>query len=234
MISLEIFFRYADYKPVPPPKTAVYKPVPPPKPKSYPSRTHSQPPSMNEGNYMNSGPSSHQPNGGGHYNNDYAQYSKGASNGNGNGQYSSSSYHSTPNGRLHEETDSNGFDSGQGSSLDREYNNAVNGNGGGGGGGGQYRYANPPMANGSGGGNSSQGQYYYNIPHQQQQQQQQQQHPPPPSNGGVLPPSPRKSGEGLDLTGNREYRGSAFELYKKPAQLQQSPYHPGGLQQHQL
>ena len=59
--------RYADYKPVPPPKTAVYKPVPPPKPKSYPPgsagantphRTQSQPPavpSTPEGNYMNSG-----------------------------------------------------------------------------------------------------------------------------------------------------------------------------------
>ncbi len=106
-----------------------------------------------------------------------------------NGQYSSSSYHSTPNGRY--EDDSHGFDSGQGSSLDREYND---------------RYASN---------NSSKGQYYYNLP----------QHQKPVE-------SPRKSGDGLDLT-NREYRGSAFELYKKPVQLQQQQsYH--SLQQQQL
>ena len=43
-----IFFRYPDYKPVPPPKSAPYKPVPPPKPKN---STNGQP----EGNYMNNG-----------------------------------------------------------------------------------------------------------------------------------------------------------------------------------
>ena len=76
-------YRYADYKPVPPPKTASYKPVPPPKPKTYQpppppaaatttnggqrgsvpmmgiqqSSSHQQQPSyVPEGNYMNSGP----------------------------------------------------------------------------------------------------------------------------------------------------------------------------------
>ncbi len=35
------------------------------------------------------------------------------------------------------------------------------------------------------------------------------------SNGNANGPSPRRGGDGLDLS-NREYRGSAFELYKKP------------------
>ena len=72
-------------------------------------------------------------------------------------------------------------DSGQGSSLDRDYGLYNN------------NYAK----------NNSKDQYYYNLPHNQQQQQQ---------NGG----SPRRENAGLDLTNNREYRGSAFELYKKP------------------
>ncbi len=175
-------YRYADYKPVPPPKTAVYKPVPPPKPKSFP-RTQSQPATSaktqhinNEGNYMNSG-------------NNYSHY-------NGNSNYRASN-------NYHDDGDSNGgFDSGQGSSLDREYND--------------HRYANPPQQQQVN--NNSRGQYYYNLP---QRQQQQQQHS-----------SPRKSGDGLDLS-NREYRGSAFELYKKPVQLQQQPQSYHGIQSQQ-
>jgi len=69
--------------------------------------------------------------------------------------------------------------------------------------------------------NHSRGQYYYNMPPQNQNHvdpsivpQQQQQ----VANGT----SPRRGGDGLDLS-NREYRGSAFELYKKPNQ--NNPHH---------
>eukprot|EP00096_Caligus_rogercresseyi_P000024 TRINITY_DN1008_c0_g1_i3.p1 TRINITY_DN1008_c0_g1~~TRINITY_DN1008_c0_g1_i3.p1 ORF type:complete len:450 (+),score=156.29 TRINITY_DN1008_c0_g1_i3:116-1465(+) len=170
-------YRYADYKPVPPPKTASYKPIPPPKPKSYP-RTQSQPPSI-EGNYMNSG--------GPYYNAPYDEGSHVVNNNNNN---------------------SGGFDSGHGSSLDRGgggdsyYNNNVNNN------------INTNLALMSGlnrqGGNPQQQQYYY---------------PPNIPNGGGSNSSgssgnnnsspKRNGGDGLDLS-NREYRGSAFELYKKP------------------
>jgi len=94
-------------------------------------------------------------------------------------------------------------DSGQGSSLDRgDYDR---------GGYGkpsighhhQQRGPPPPPQNGH------QQQYYYNLPQNQHQQQQPQSMPP------TATPSKPDSG-GLDLTGNREYRGSAFELYKKP------------------
>ena len=69
-------------------------------------------------------------------------------------------------------------DSGQGSSLDRDYGLYNN------------NYAK----------NNSKDQYYYNLPHNQ--------------NGS---PTRRENAPvGLDLTNNREYRGSAFELYKKP------------------
>ena len=93
----------------------------------------------------------------------------------------------------------NDDDSGQGSSLDRDYaiyNNTTPDH--------NHRYANPPGSmysakdhsvvngnNGSGNGVSPA------VRRQQQQQQQQ-------------------YSNGLDLTNNREYRGSAFELYKKP------------------
>ena len=72
-------------------------------------------------------------------------------------------------------------DSGQGSSLDRDYGLYNN------------NYAK----------NNSKDQYYYNLPHNNQ-------------NGSS--PSRRENAQptGLDLTNNREYRGSAFELYKKP------------------
>ena len=162
---------------MPPPKTALYKPVPPPKPKSYPQQSQAAV-GMNEGNYMNSGPMQQATNGGGHYHEYSTSHSQGGANGQHQQPYAPPVYHNS-----REETDSNGFDSGQGSSLDREFNGQQQ----------QQRcYANPTDAN----------QYYYNLP---------------PSS------PPRKSGEGLDLTGNREYRGSAFELYRKPARLQ----HPG-------
>ena len=148
-------YNYPDYKPVPPPKSNAYKPVPPPKPKSSNDR-------VPESNYMNS---------------------------NNNGGYASSvHYHSSNinnkpmfmNGNNHRYSDD--VDSGQGSSLDRDY--------------GLYNnYPKPNNNNHSR--NQQQDQYYYNLPQHQ--------------NGGT---PPRR--DGLDLTNNREYRGSAFELYKKP------------------
>ena len=144
---------YPDYKPVPPPKSNAYKPVPPPKPKS--SNGSINPP---ESNYMNS-------------------------NSNPGGYASSVHYHSSNinkpmfmNGNRY----SDEVDSGQGSSLDRDYG----------------LYNNYPKQSNNNSRNQ-QDQYYYNLPQQQ--------------NGGT---PPRR--EGLDLTNNREYRGSAFELYKKP------------------
>ncbi len=216
LTNIVIYYRYADYKPVPPPKTAVYKPVPPPKPKSYPPRTPLQPTSLPEGNYMNSGPppqslQTHATNG--HYG-DYVRY-KGST-------PTQHGYHQPPgsssrHGQHPNESESNGLDSGQGSSLDREYS-VSNSNSG------QYRYANPPpMTNGNS--NSNADQYYCNLPLQQQPQ------PAVIGNGGAVPPSPRKNGDGLDLTGNRECRGSAFELYKKPSQLHAPPFQPGRVHQ---
>ena len=229
-------YRYSDYKPIPPPKTSVYKPVPPPKPKSYPRNggpLQQQQPMMNgiagphgtggasngintqpsslpivEGNYMNSGP---QINSGG-----YATANIGANRGN-NSHYQSSQYnsHQNPYSRGNHQTNNHDEDSGQGSSLDRDYGHYNNNNG----------YAKGHMVNGSNSmapsnaapaPNHSRGQYYYNMPPQNQSQvdpsmgpQQQQQ----VTNGT----SPRRGGDGLDLS-NREYRGSAFELYKKPNQ----------------
>ena len=77
---------------------------------------------------------------------------------------------------------------------------------------------------GAGAGHNSQ--YYYNLPHRQQAQT---------GNGngeaergqeaGTTNSSPRRRapGDTLDLT-NREYRGSAFELYKKPGYSIPSTY----------
>jgi len=89
-----------------------------------------------------------------------------------------------------DEIDSNGVDSGQGSSLDRDYSS-------------YNRYAGPPAPRGQGGGG---GQYYYNLP-------------TPREDGGQVSPRRRAPTDTLDLS-NREYRGSAFELYKKPGGFQ--------------
>ena len=77
--------------------------------------------------------------------------------------------------------------------------------------------------------NHSRGQYYYNMPPQNHadpnmapSQQQQQQI--------VNGTSPRRGGDGLDLS-NREYRGSAFELYKKPNQNHMNNGNVGNHQQ---
>ena len=93
----------------------------------------------------------------------------------------------------------NDDDSGQGSSLDRDYgiyNNTSN----------DHRYANPPMQytsmdhneiiNGNNG--------FSGSPNQQHRY----------SNGNHYAQQP------FDLTNNREFRGSAFEVYKKPLSTQ--------------
>merc|ERR1719342_875478 len=100
--------------------------------------------------------------------------------------------------------DENG-DSGQGSSLDRDYS-SYNGPNGHVSGGGVWQ-----------GSSTQNGQYYYNLPHRQNGQQQQLE---PGDNAAVQAgnnnsPRRRAPGDTLDLS-NREYRGSAFELYKKP------------------
>ena len=94
------------------------------------------------------------------------------------------------------------MDSGQGSSLDRDYGLYNNGPHQGQGGG--YKQPSLPP-------NHNKDQYYYNLPQHNQQ--------PSGNNNGGSPP--RR--EGLDLTNNREYRGSAFELYKKPLSEAKSP-----------
>jgi hypothetical protein len=83
---------------------------------------------------------------------------------------------------------SNGFDSGHGSSLDRNYDSFGRSSYGGKNGRGVVVGGNM-----NGGGGSSSGQYYLNLP--------------PP---GVKDPNANGT---LD---HREHRGSAFELYKKP------------------
>lgn len=189
------YFRSPDHKPMPPPKTATYKPIPPPKPKNYRppqqpipdnywSRTAS---SANDMNYVSDSPrrSAHEP--------------PMKSPGDGREEVKSNFYHAKsysigdmghlsnhlpPQNGLKFEEDSGGFDSGHGSSLDRNYDNY---------GQSPYNKMQPP----------SRGQYYYNIP--------------PPREYHHREPS------GLDLT-NREQRGSAFELYKKPSDPR-SPVH---------
>ena len=224
-------YRYADYKPVPPPKTASYKPVPPPKPKTYQppppttaptanggqrgnvpmmgiqqSSTHqqqmSQPSSyVPEGNYMNSGPihqqqqqqQQHQPTSNGGYSTSLHYHSSQM-----NYDPPSSLGHAPNYGPPPPTTTRYDDDSGQGSSLDRDYHSA-NGYLDRNGGYGSTSKQPPPV-------NHSRGQYYYNVPPGAAG-----------SNGGTngAGPLPRRSGDGLDLS-NREYRGSAFELYKKP------------------
>lgn len=113
-------------------------------------------------------------------------------------------HHGPPNGHMnghvngYDDADSNGVDSGQGSSLDRDYSSYN----------GHTQYNGRDRYSGQGGQQrSSQGQYYYNLPTPRESQ----------NDGGQNNNSPRRRapGDTLDLS-NREYRGSAFELYKKP------------------
>uniref|UniRef100_T1J864 ZU5 domain-containing protein n=1 Tax=Strigamia maritima TaxID=126957 RepID=T1J864_STRMM len=169
-----------------------YKPVPPPKPKNYRSPNSGLPAE----NYWNREDEMARnklmydiakPDGGrsNNYNeNDYAM--RPATN-----YYAGKSYglndHNTISERLVNggmktrcDSDSAGFDSGQGSSLDRNYDTT-------------HKTASPSRRGGGGG-------YYYNVP--------------PPREVAHH----HRDASGLDLS-NRENRGSAFELYKKPNSL---------------
>jgi len=112
-----------------------------------------------------------------------------------------------------DDDDSNGgVDSGQGSSLDRDYASYN----------GHHRYSNggggpPPPANGRNGVSqqaANGGQFYYNLPSSATTGR--------GDDGGGISPRRRAPGDTLDLS-NREYRGSAFELYKKPGGFQPFP-----------
>jgi hypothetical protein len=169
------------------------------------SSTHqqqmSQPSSyVPEGNYMNSGPihqqqqqQQHQPTSNGGYSTSLHYHSSQM-----NYDPPSSLGHAPNYGPPPPTTTRYDDDSGQGSSLDRDYHSA-NGYLDRNGGYGSTSKQPPPV-------NHSRGQYYYNVPPGAAG-----------SNGGTngAGPLPRRSGDGLDLS-NREYRGSAFELYKKP------------------
>lgn len=212
-------YRSGDYKPLPPPKTASYKPVPPPKPKNYrpppPENQGQWSRSSGDGNYdiqhspqrtLDSGMSSSPI---GTLRNEEVAPATSTSSSSAVKTTSSNMYqHSKPysaSGSLdgggfsspHQnggEDISGGFDSGHGSSLDRNYNN--------------------PMHMG----NSSQ--YYHNIS---------------PARGGLREGFHNHNHHGhhnhepsgLDLA-NREQRGSAFELYKKPTDMR------GNTMQHYL
>ena len=76
------------------------------------------------------------------------------------------------------------------------------------GGGGGDRYTAPPSSVPSQR-NGQQGQYYYNLPNGGRGGQESREA------GEGASPRRRAPGDTLDLS-NREYRGSAFELYKKP------------------
>ena len=245
--------QYSDYKPLPPPKTSVYKPVPPPKPKPF-SRSNSQPPAPNnnmttESNYMNGNYITTTSNGEqpeysstvSHYHssrvagieNGYASTNGNSGYGRVNGHGMSNGHQSLPNGHYDHDND-NGVDSGQGSSLDRDYssyNGQYNGN----------TRDNRYPAGGQNGGTvwspasaqQDRQQYYYNLPHRQTQNgdsgEQTNQNYSTNQNAGYQAstnqssPRRRAPGDTLDLT-NREYRGSAFELYKKPGYSIPSTY----------
>lgn len=107
----------------------------------------------------------------------------------------------SPSRRGYHDNDSGGFDSGRGSSLDRNYDfraytKSINNNTG----------MSPPRStthmNGGG--------PYHNVPYPPRREPPN----PPPYDHHPSPPPPPPSSL-LDLS-NRENRGSAFELYKKP------------------
>lgn len=176
--------RHADYKPVPPPKSSAFKPVPPPKPKSYPRPQSAKALTQMEGNYMNSGGLAN----GRHYHHLMSSSQRIQPHhpviSHSNNSQKVFGYQSMPGGNVDDHDSNNGFDSGQGSSLDREYNNP------------SYNHHRQSIGNLGHVSNISSSQnseqYYCNLP--------------PPKKDLV---------DGLDLS-NREYRGSAFELYKKP------------------
>ncbi|XP_065338981.1 tight junction protein ZO-1-like isoform X6 [Cloeon dipterum] len=205
----------SEYKPSPPPKGGLpgspsshpssYKPVPPPKPKNY------RPPTMQQNGDAN---------GSELYWRREEQVSNHATNNSSSGYFHARSFsvgEAMTNGGGGPATQVNGRgdeDSGHGSSLDRNYNHPPQ----------QYpQYVvNPPRShhnspsslcrcgrkNKSRGGGGSQ--YYYNVP--------------AVSNGSRLTNGHHRGdpSSGLDLA-NREQRGSAFELYRKPTDPRTPP-----------
>ena len=164
-------------------------------------------------------------------------------NGGSNGQHSLHNGHPMTNGghvNGYDDHDSNGVDSGQGSSLDRDYS-SYNGQysrgererysgqagvwGAGGGHSGHNGHNGHAGHNGHSGhngvhGNGQASQYYYNLPQTGGRGE------PGPQEGGANnnnSPRRRAPGDTLDIA-NREYRGSAFELYKKPGYSIPSSY----------
>ncbi|XP_045029433.1 tight junction protein ZO-1 isoform X3 [Daphnia magna] len=208
----------------PPPKSAPYKPVPPPKPKNYrppanasSTTSNNQQPMTPNSNYWNHSPPgtlnhpSRSAAGGG----DAPPPPPSSSNGGGGSSSNHHGYYShappptnaasaIPNGLnsyRYEDDTNGGFDSaGHGSSLDRHSYGANS----------LYGKAPPPPppVNGSSRNNEA-GQYYYNIP--------------PPRESNQKQQSQSRDGGRLDLAQHRDQRGSAFELYKKPA----DPRSPG-------
>ncbi len=171
--------------PLPPPlmqkSSPSYKPVPPPKPKNYPPR-------MTGGHHHNQ--NGHAQNGLGAQQQQHMQSTS----------FVESNYMNAGNGK----TGAGDDDSGQGSSLDRDYglyNNTAGVTS-------EPRYANPPepqyysyQQNGTINGNYG--------------------HAGGDSSSSASPPRRLSADQkSLDLTNNREYRGSAFEVYKKPPQQQ--------------
>ncbi|KAF4524505.1 hypothetical protein B566_EDAN011516, partial [Ephemera danica] len=204
----------SDYKPSPPPKGAPgmpssphqqpptsYKPVPPPKPKNY--RPPNQQPGSDlywarEEQHISYQAQQQQQQQSGYYH--ARSYSVGESMAvqQAGGQVQQNGGVPQMNGGR-----GDGEDSGHGSSLDRNYSTSSY----------QYHHASPSAAHhghhaspskSSRGGNASQ--YYYNVPGGQRL-----------TNGHH-----REASSGLDLA-NREQRGSAFELYRKPADPRSPP-----------
>jgi len=232
-------YRYSEYKPMPPPKSTIYKPVPPPKPKpssgpSGPTSAQRAPNQSNgqvtESNYMNGnyinppnsnpnsakgGPDEFQSPSNAAYQSEYNSYHYHSSKVVDNNQYTQPSPPRVPPYDNAVEVDSNGgVDSGQGSSLDRDYSS-------------YNRYNGPPppvnIAN-NGVRNPPSNEYYYNLPNGAPSGQNGTRNntgPPAVANNGGGSRR-RAPGDTLDLS-NREHRGSAFELYKKPGGFKPYP-----------
>jgi len=109
----------------------------------------------------------------------------------------------------YDDMESNGVDSGQGSSLDRDYS-SYNGHVSYGTSSGPNSYNQTTTT--SRNSQQTNQQFYYNIPANTVREDE---ITNGPASNTSVSPRRRPPGDTLDLS-NREYRGSAFELYKKP------------------
>ncbi|KAL0269988.1 UNVERIFIED_CONTAM: hypothetical protein PYX00_007550 [Menopon gallinae] len=190
-------------KPAPPPKTATHKPIPPPKPKNY--RPPQQPSNDQSGWNSNHHSSPGQ--------NDVNQWGSPSMNNNHDSQRSQWRHPSSPPGTLSKDhyqhaksyslaggVDGNNYSHAihhNGTLSPGKYSDVENNN--------KNDMPSPTMSPGRG------SQYYYNMsPHRQQD---------PPYSVSHNGPGHNREVSGLDLA-NREQRGSAFELYKKPHYLE--------------